>query len=247
MPQPGGPAAVGVVVAAASEFGVRPAVQLHRFRVHLQPVPQHVLGDIFRPGRRERHIGQVVDLDLIVQSQRMIPHPPVVADARKLIDHQRIDIQLAKARRDRQAVLAAADNQHLRIAVGVCSRLVPLIQPVQAAEIPRIGVAAGPARADPFLVAFQFVERGHQHPGLRGCRRGQPDHAEAAASLGFEAENRLVDFDAKTADDARRRAALGQREAAGRRWFSEPSVRNSPIASAPESGRIVQEKASMSR
>ena len=67
--QAGGPTPLGLVIGAANEFRARPAIELHRFRVHFQPAPQHVLGDVFRPGRRKRHIGQVIDLGLVMQRQ----------------------------------------------------------------------------------------------------------------------------------------------------------------------------------
>ena len=43
---------------------------------HTSPAStQHVLGNVFRPGRRKRHVGQVVDLDLVVQRQRVVARP----------------------------------------------------------------------------------------------------------------------------------------------------------------------------
>ena len=77
----------------------------------------------------------MVDLDLIVQRQGMVAHPPVVADPGIFIDDERIDAQLAQAGGHGEAVLAAADHQDRRIAVGEGARLVALVQPVQAAEI----------------------------------------------------------------------------------------------------------------
>ena len=149
----------------------------------------------------------------------MVTHPPVVADPRILIDHQGIDFHLPQTGRDGEAVLAAANDQNLGIAVRERARLIALLQPVQPAEIPRICVATGPAGARVFLVAFQLIERSHQHPGPIGCRGWQADHAEAAAGCGFKAENSLVHLDAKTAYDARRRAALRQRKPMRTRRF----------------------------
>ena len=84
------------------------------FDIGLEPVGELVLGDIDRPVRRERHIGQVIDLHLIVQRQRVIALAPVVADARLAVDDQRIDLQLLQPRRDRKPGLSAADHQHGR-------------------------------------------------------------------------------------------------------------------------------------
>ena len=76
-----GPAAFVLVVTAALEFGPGPEVQLHGLDIGLEPVGELVLGDVGRPVRREQHVGQVVDLHLVVQRQRMIALAPVVADA----------------------------------------------------------------------------------------------------------------------------------------------------------------------
>ena len=92
-----------VVVAAAGKLGAGPEVQLQALDIGLEPVRQLVLGDVDRPGRRERHIGQVVDVHLVVQGQRVIAHAPVVADARVPVDDQRVDAELRRAARDGQA------------------------------------------------------------------------------------------------------------------------------------------------
>jgi hypothetical protein len=46
-------------------------------------------------------------------------------------------------------------------------------------------------------VAFQFIKRGVQHPGLAWIIRQQPDHAMTAAERCFELENTLERLDAQ--------------------------------------------------
>ena len=97
------PASFRLIVGATLELGAGPEVQLHGVDIGLEPVGELVLGDIDRPVRRERHIGQVIDLHLIVQRQRVIAFAPIVADPRLAIDDQRIDLQLLAAARRSKA------------------------------------------------------------------------------------------------------------------------------------------------
>ncbi len=65
--------------------------------------------------------------------------------------------------------------------------------PVVAAEIPRIGGAAGAIIAGLFLEPFQLFQRCCQHPCLHrtiGITQ-QPEDAIAAANIGFKVEHRL--------------------------------------------------------
>ena len=66
--------------------------------------------------------------------------------------------------------------------------------------------AGHPVAAGLLLMAFQFVERRHQHPGLAGIGGRQADHAVAAAGCRLEPENRLIDLDAH---EAHQSAACG--------------------------------------
>ena len=77
----------------------------------------------------------MVDVDLIVQRQRMVTHAPVVSDPQQLIDDQRIDVQLDQPSSDGQPVLTCADDENRGIAVAEGARLHPLVKPVLAAEI----------------------------------------------------------------------------------------------------------------
>src|SRR5262252_96183 len=85
------PTSLRLVVAAAGELGAGPAVELHAVHIGFEPRGELVLRDIGRPVRRKRHVGQVVDVHLVVQDQRVITVAPVVADALLAIDDQRVD------------------------------------------------------------------------------------------------------------------------------------------------------------
>ena len=165
-PQHHRPAAFSFVVAAADELGAGPEIQLQALDISLEPVGKLVLRNIDRPIRRERHIGHVIDLHLVVQRQGMIALAPVVADALLAVDDQRIDPQRLQPGRDRQPGMAAADHQHVRIAAGIFDLRLAQVEPVRAAKIPRIGFAARPLGAELFLKTLELAEFGQQRPGF---------------------------------------------------------------------------------
>ena len=61
----------------------------------------------------------MIDVHRVVQRQPVVATPPVVTDARPAFDHQRVDAHLVETRRDRQAGLRAADDEHGRFAILV--------------------------------------------------------------------------------------------------------------------------------
>ena len=208
-----------LVVGGADELGAGPEIDLHRAGVILEPVREHVLGNVLRPRRRKGHVGQVIDVDLVVQRQRMIALAPVVADPLPAIDDQRVDVELAEPGRDRKARLAAADHEDGGVAVGVGLALAALIEPVVAAEIARVGLARWPALADVLLETFQLLERGEEHPGPDRIAasprvvRNQPNDAVAAAKHRLELEDGLDHVDAETPRATGRRTPRRQAKA----------------------------------
>ena len=92
--QSGLPFGSRLIIVTADELRRCPEVQFERFDIGLEPVGQLVLGNVRRPVWRERHVGEMIDLDLIVQRQGVISQPPVVANALFLVDNQRIDTEL---------------------------------------------------------------------------------------------------------------------------------------------------------
>ena len=110
-PMPG----LGIIV-TAQEFRAGPDIDFQRPGVMLKPIGQHVFRDVFRPGRREGHIGQVVHMHLVMQRQRMIALAPIIPDATMLFDHKRIQPKLTKPRRNPKPRLARANYQHNRVA-----------------------------------------------------------------------------------------------------------------------------------
>src|SRR4051812_20866116 len=133
----------------------------------------------------------MIDVHLVVQRERVVSAPPVIADARPTIDDQRIDAELRQARSDRKPGLSAADDQHLRMALAVIARGFPQVAPGRTAESARIAMAARSATADVLLVAFQLIERGEKRPCLTVA---QPEHAASPSDVGLEAEDRLDAF-----------------------------------------------------
>ena len=214
--QRNGPALLLLIVRAALELGAGPVIELHRFHVGLEPAGELVLRDVDRPVRRKRHVRQMVHVHLVVQRERVVALAPVVADARPAIDDQRIDLQLCKARGDREPGLPAAHHEHHRIALVVRLGRSPLRQPVRRGEIARVRPALGSQAADLFLVALQLVERREQRPRSRFLIVGrQTQHAAALAHGGLEAEDRLDALRARACHVARR-SAIGIGPEAGR-------------------------------
>ena len=144
----------GYVVRAAFELAARPVVELHRLDVGLEPVGELVLGDVDGPVRRERHVGQVIHVHLVMQGERVVAPPPVVADARPAIDDEGIDAELAKPGGDRQTRLAATDDEHVRVAAAVVARGLAQVGPGRSAEVAGVAVTARPAAAGALFVAL---------------------------------------------------------------------------------------------
>ena len=150
-------------------LGARPVVELHHLGVGLEPVGDLVLGREHRPVLGELDVGQVVVPDRVVQAQRLVAAAPLVAGPRVLVDHERRHAELAQPGAERDAALAAADDQH--VGLGRRSRG---SRPRARAARPR---SRGPGwrrarrpaaggRALRLLVALELVERGEQRPGL---------------------------------------------------------------------------------
>ena len=120
----------------------------------------------------------------------------------------------------REPGLAAADHEHGRIAVGIAGRRLAQVEPVGAAKIARIGVAARARDAELLLKTLEFAELGQQRPGLQPVAvvriRDQPDDAAAAPDAGFELEDRLDRVGAGAHHLARRGAVGIDRKAARR-------------------------------
>src|SRR5438270_5964040 len=130
----------------------------------------------------------------MVEREGVIAPAPVVADARPAIDNQRIDAERLEARADRQAGLAATDNEHLRVAIGIGARRAAPVEPVGAREIARIRLAGRTSLTDALFMAAQLLERRQQRPGARRITVVLASEAQdpaAAAERGIEAKNGL--------------------------------------------------------
>ncbi len=210
------PIAHRFVIGAADKLGSGPDVQLHRLGIGLEPAGQLVLGDVGGPVRRERHVGQVVDLDLVVQRQRVVAQAPIIADPLVAVDPQGIDAELGQPCGDREPRLPAADDQDRRVADGESSGCAPLVQPVGPPEIPGMGLPGRPAAAGRLLVALNLDQFGRKGPSpVRAVLvRAQPHNAPTAADFGLEDEEHL-DHLAPDPRDGLRRDASGVESEAG--------------------------------
>ena len=160
-----GPPPGGLVVGAVGHLGRGPDVQLHRRRVGLEPVGDLVLGAVDRPRGRVRHVGQVVGPHRVVQDEGVVPLAPAVADPLALLEDERVDAHQAQVGRHGQAALAGAEDDDVRVGVGVGDRGTTLVEPVASARARAVARAARAVRADGSLVAPQVVELGHDRPG----------------------------------------------------------------------------------
>ncbi len=201
------PALRGFVIAAGGQLRVGPVVEVEILDIGFEPVRQLVLGNEHRKGRRERHQRQVIDVHLVVQGERVIAPPPVVADPLVAIDDQRVDAQRPQARGGGEARLAAADHEHDGIAILVGLRLDALVEPIGAAEVAAVALGIAQFARPAVGPAVQFLERGEQRPGAPGSAVVDQTRDGVGPPEGrLELEDRLDAIDAGPLHAARRRA-----------------------------------------
>ena len=126
-----GPTPGGIVVQPTDKFGAGPKIQFEALDIGLEPIGQLVFRDVGGPAGRKRQVGQVVDLHLVVQRECVVSAAPVVADARFAVDDQRVDIQMAQARGNRQAGMPATHHQHLGVVIRIGDRSAAFVEPVR--------------------------------------------------------------------------------------------------------------------
>ena len=131
----------------------------------------------------------MVDPHRVVQAQRLVAAPPLVAQPGMPVDDEMRDVELAQPGAQRDPALPAADDDH--VGLGGPAQLLglglPALEPgPSAGQHPVLGAHRSPL-ARRFLVAGELVERGEQgeRPALP-----QPEHAAAAADGGLELDQR---------------------------------------------------------
>ena len=122
--------------------------------------------------------------DRVVQAERLVALAPGVAGARVLLDDQRADIEALQARGERDAALAAADDQDVGLAMRaeLGGFLFPAFGPARLD-------AMRAARARCFFKPLQLAERCEERPGAAFA---QAQMADATAGAGVEAEEVTV-------------------------------------------------------
>jgi hypothetical protein len=80
----------------------------------------------------------MIDRCLVVQLEAVIAQPPIVADARGLIDDQGIEADALEFDGRGNAGMAAADDENVRLATFEGDFGLPLLEPVAACEIARM-------------------------------------------------------------------------------------------------------------
>ena len=180
-----GPFLVGVVPIGVFGRGAGPVVQLHDLGVHLQPVADLVLGREHRPVLREVDVGQMIVPDRVVQAERLVAVAPGIAGAGVLLDDDGGHAELAQPRAERDAALAAADDEHVGLGLKAepLGFLVAQFLPGFGAGIDAVPGAERPGEASLFLMTFQFDHRCQKRPDLAVL---DADQAVAARGLGLE-------------------------------------------------------------
>ena len=80
----------------------------------------------------------MIDRRLVVELEAAVAQPPIVADAPGFIDDQRIEADALQFDRRRNAGMAAADDENVRLAIVERGLGLPLVEPVAACEITRM-------------------------------------------------------------------------------------------------------------
>src|SRR6202008_499985 len=111
----------------------------------------------------------------VVQAERAVALAPGVAGALVLLHHQRRHLQALQPRGERNAALAAADDENVGLA-----------RDAQAAVVGR-GRELHAIRAGFLLVAFQFLQRGEERPAVLALVP-EAHVADAAPERRFESE-----------------------------------------------------------
>ena len=131
--------------------------------------------------------------DRVVQAQRLVAVAPLVAGSRVLVDDQARYAELPQARAERDAALAAADHQDVRLggAAEALGLLLPALEPGLALLVGAVLGAARSVLVARLLVALELVERGQEgeRPVL-AVLLDQPQQPASAADPGLEDEPR---------------------------------------------------------
>ena len=175
-----GPLPLRLVVGRAPDRRGAPVGHLHDRGVALEPVSDLVLGGEDRPVVRELQVRHVVVPDRVVQAQGLVAVPPLVAGALVAVDDERGHVELAQAGTQRDAALAAADDEHVRLG-GHAHRGVlglALLLPAQPLGVDPVLGPLRPVLAARLLVALELVEGREEGPCLvlavLGDEAGEP-------------------------------------------------------------------------
>ena len=201
----------GLVEAGALGLSAWPVVELHDLGVGLKPVGDLVLGREHRPVVRELQVRHVVVPHGVVQAERLVPATPLVTRAGALVDDDRGHTELPEPRREPDAGLAAADDQHVRLLGNsqFLGLVLAILQPGGPVSAHAVLGAYRTAQAFRLLIALELIEGGEQGPALAAA---QPHVTVSPARRGLEVDPGLGD-----AVGLRGFLAVGDRPAGGLR------------------------------
>ena len=205
-----GPFPLGLIEGRFLGQGGAPVVDLHHLGVHLQPVAELVFGREHGPVVWERHVGQVVVPDRVVQTQGFVAVAPAVARLRVLFDHDGGHAKAFEPRGQNNAALATADDHHIGLLLVTQARLFRFapLQPALAALLRAMLGTFDAVGAGFFFETFQLGHGGQQRPGFvvfeaqlaaparQACLEGEPGfcHTVGLGGLAFKLEIRGAGF-----------------------------------------------------
>ena len=150
----------------------------------------------------------MVDLHLVVQSERVVTQAPVVTNPVFFVDDQCIHTQVAEPRSYRKSGVAAADHNYGGIAVRISPGLVQLVLPVGASKVARVRFPGRALPAGPFFESSEFLQSCQQRPGfvlpVFGLIGAEPDNAASPSHVCTEREERLDGLSANAHNVSRR-------------------------------------------
>ena len=128
--------------------------------------------------------------DRIVQTQRLVPRPPLIARTLPPVDDQRGHPELAETSAEGDPTLPAADDEDVGVgglAPGVVL-LGELLRPALPFGIDAVFGAFDPASAAGLLMSGDLLQRGEHGPGLDAVFVDEADESLATPHRGGEGE-----------------------------------------------------------
>src|SRR3954451_20239919 len=124
-----------LIVNGAVEQGAGPEVDLHGLHISFQPAGDLVLGNVVRPGRRKRHVPEMVHGSLVVKLEAVVAKAPIVSDAFLFVDDEGVKANSLQLDGGGDACMSASHYEKIRLAVCERKFRPALFKPVRLGKI----------------------------------------------------------------------------------------------------------------